>query len=160
MIADTTGLQTALDGKSATGHSHVIADTTSLQTTLDGKAATSHAHIIGDTTGLQTALDGKQTTSSILTELANTSCSNGDSFVKSGGVWTCSSNTTLGYYVGVVSSSNPWTISGTTHLLASCDLSINVYTVSGSTQTRVESSGFTSIACDQSTNDVTITFFH
>ena len=158
VIADTTGLQTALDGKSATGHSHVIADTTNLQTTLDGKAATSHAHIIGDTTGLQTALDGKQTTSSILTELANTSCSNGDSFVKSGGVWTCSSNTTLGYYVGVVSSSNPWTITGATHLLASCDLSINVYTVSGSTQTRVESSGFTSIACDQTTNDVTITF--
>lgn len=158
VISDTTNLQTTLDGKSAIGHSHVIADTTNLQTTLDGKAAASHAHIIGDTTGLQTALDAKQASSSILTELANTSCSNGDSFVKSGGVWTCSSNTTLGYYVGVVSSSNPWTITGATHLLASCDLSINVYTVSGSTQTRVESSGFTSIACNQTTNDVTITF--
>lgn len=158
VIADVTSLQTSLDGKSATGHTHVIADTTSLQTTLDGKAASSHSHIIGDTTGLQTAIDGKQASSSILTELANTSCSNGDSFVKSGGVWTCSSNTTLGYYVGVVSSSNPWVITGAAHLLASCDLSINVYTVSGSTQTRVESSGFTSIACDQVTNDVTITF--
>lgn len=58
-ISDTTGLQTALDGKSATGHSHAISDTTGLQTALDGKAATSHSHAISDTTGLQTALDGK-----------------------------------------------------------------------------------------------------
>jgi len=43
-------------------HAHVIADTTGLQAAIDGKAATSHSHIIGDTTGLQTALDGKSDT--------------------------------------------------------------------------------------------------
>lgn len=58
-IADTTGLQTALDGKAAATHAHAIADTTGLQTALDGKAPTSHTHAIADTTGLQTALDGK-----------------------------------------------------------------------------------------------------
>jgi len=85
VIADTTGLQTALDGKAATahnhdgayspvGHGHAVADVTGLQTALDGKAATthdhtgvyapvSHTHVIADTTGLQTALDGKAATS-------------------------------------------------------------------------------------------------
>jgi hypothetical protein len=74
VIADVTGLQTALDGKQASGsyaaasHSHIIGDVTGLQTALDGKqasgsyAAASHSHVIGDTTGLQTALDGKQKT--------------------------------------------------------------------------------------------------
>lgn len=47
---------------SALGHAHSIGDTTGLQTALDGKAASSHAHAIGDTTGLQTALDGKSAT--------------------------------------------------------------------------------------------------
>lgn len=41
-ISDTTGLQAALDGKSANGHSHAIADTTGLQSALDGKAAATH----------------------------------------------------------------------------------------------------------------------
>lgn len=71
-ISDVTGLQTALDGKQASGsyaassHSHAISDVTGLQTALDGKqasgsyAAASHSHEIADVTGLQTALDGKQ----------------------------------------------------------------------------------------------------
>ncbi len=63
VITDTTGLQTALDGKAATVHTHAISDVTSLQTSLDGKAATSHTHVVADTTGLQTALDGKAATS-------------------------------------------------------------------------------------------------
>lgn len=70
-IVDVTGLQTALDGKQASGsyadssHGHAISDVTGLQTALDGKqaagsyAASTHSHAIGDTTGLQTALDGK-----------------------------------------------------------------------------------------------------
>jgi hypothetical protein len=62
-IANVTGLQTALDGKAATSHSHAIADVTNLQTSLDGKAATSHTHTIANVTGLQTALDGKAATS-------------------------------------------------------------------------------------------------
>jgi len=43
-ISGVTGLQAALDGKSATGHGHAIADITGLQTALDGKSATSHTH--------------------------------------------------------------------------------------------------------------------
>jgi formylglycine-generating enzyme required for sulfatase activity len=72
VIGDVTGLQTALDGKQASGsyaasvHTHGISDVTGLQTALDGKqaagsyAAATHGHSISDVTGLQTALDGKQ----------------------------------------------------------------------------------------------------
>jgi hypothetical protein len=71
VIGDVTGLQTALDGKQASGsyaasvHTHGISDVTGLQTALDGKqaagsyAAATHGHSISDVTGLQTALDGK-----------------------------------------------------------------------------------------------------
>lgn len=38
-ISTITGLQAALDGKSATGHTHTIANVTGLQTALDGKQA-------------------------------------------------------------------------------------------------------------------------
>jgi uncharacterized Zn ribbon protein len=50
-IADTTGLQAALDGKAATVHNHDAA-----------YAALVHGHAITDVTGLQTALDGKAAT--------------------------------------------------------------------------------------------------
>lgn len=43
-IGDTTGLQTALDGKSATGHGHAQADVTNLVSDLAGKAASGHNH--------------------------------------------------------------------------------------------------------------------
>jgi hypothetical protein len=74
VVADTTGLQTALDGKAATSHTHVkanitdfahthaISEVTNLQTSLDGKAATSHTHTIANVTNLQTSLDGKAAT--------------------------------------------------------------------------------------------------
>ena len=91
-IADTVGLQTALDGKSdvththihanltglgaddhpqyfnalrgdiryaLVGHGHAIADVTGLQPALDGKSNVGHGHIISEVAGLQTALDGK-----------------------------------------------------------------------------------------------------
>lgn len=48
-ISDTTGLQTALDGKQAAG----------------SYAAAVHTHAISDTTGLQAALDGKASTASV-----------------------------------------------------------------------------------------------
>lgn len=54
-------------------HTHVIADVTGLQTALDGKqvagsyAASTHGHVIADVTGLQTALDGKQPLATVLT---------------------------------------------------------------------------------------------
>jgi hypothetical protein len=53
------------NSRTPTAHSHVIADVTGLQTALDGKqaagsyAAASHTHVIADVTGLQTALDNK-----------------------------------------------------------------------------------------------------
>lgn len=37
-ISTVSGLQAALDGKSATGHGHAVSDVTGLQTALDGKA--------------------------------------------------------------------------------------------------------------------------
>jgi hypothetical protein len=58
-----TEVNTALAGKSNTGHGHAIADVTSLQTTLDGKAASSHTQAISTITGLQTTLDGKAASS-------------------------------------------------------------------------------------------------
>lgn len=58
-IADTTGLQAALDGKSPTGHTHTVADTTGLQSALDGKAAASHTHSQAQVEGLADALAGK-----------------------------------------------------------------------------------------------------
>lgn len=53
VIADTTGLQGALDAKAATGHNH---DAT--------YALIAHAHAIADVTGLQAALDSKAATGS------------------------------------------------------------------------------------------------
>jgi hypothetical protein len=106
-IADVIGLQTALDGKQASGsyatlvggkvpesqlppivttwegltgkpstfppstHSHVIADVTGLQTAIDGKAASSHTHTISNVTGLQTALDAKATPADVTTAVAS-----------------------------------------------------------------------------------------
>lgn len=58
-IANVTNLQTTLDGKAASVHTHAISDVTNLQTQLDGKAASSHTHTIANVTGLQTALDAK-----------------------------------------------------------------------------------------------------
>lgn len=57
IIGDVTGLQTALDGKAATGHTHAISDVTGLQTALDGKAATSHTHPYSDLTSIPAAVD-------------------------------------------------------------------------------------------------------
>jgi hypothetical protein len=58
-ISTVTGLQTALDGKASTSHTHSISAITSLQTTLDGKASTSHTHAISSITSLQSSLDAK-----------------------------------------------------------------------------------------------------
>jgi Phage tail repeat like/F5/8 type C domain len=60
-IAQVAGLQTALDGKAAAGHSHAIDAVTGLQVVLDGKAAAGHSHAIAQVAGLQAALDGKTT---------------------------------------------------------------------------------------------------
>lgn len=66
----TSAVQTQLDAKAASTHSHAISDVTALQTALDAKAAASHSHAISDVTNLQTTLDGKQASSANLSALA------------------------------------------------------------------------------------------
>jgi hypothetical protein len=64
----STATATALSGKAATVHTHAVADTTGLQAALDGKqaagsyAAASHTHAQSDVTGLTAALAGKSDT--------------------------------------------------------------------------------------------------
>jgi hypothetical protein len=45
----TSGIQSQLNSKAASSHSHAIADTTGLQAALDAKAAASHTHAAADT---------------------------------------------------------------------------------------------------------------
>lgn len=64
VYADLTGKPSIPDspddiGAAAVVHTHVIGDTTGLQTALDGKAATAHTHTIANVTSLQTTLDSK-----------------------------------------------------------------------------------------------------
>lgn len=61
-IADTDGLQIALDNKSNTGHTHAISNIIDLQDTLDNKAPKSHSHVISDIINLQKTLEGKSDT--------------------------------------------------------------------------------------------------
>ena len=83
-VADVTGLQNALDGKAATGHTHNGADITDGTVSIErlpvaasgivsatalvradderlssARAPLAHTHVIADTAGLQNALDGK-----------------------------------------------------------------------------------------------------
>ena len=76
-ISGVTGLQGALDNKTAVGHQHPISDVTGLSSALsdkvddddarlsDARTPTSHTHAIGDVTGLSDALDGKVTTGAL-----------------------------------------------------------------------------------------------
>lgn len=48
-----------------------IGDISNLQTTLDGKATSSHSHSISDVTGLQLALDGKASATTLSTLTTN-----------------------------------------------------------------------------------------
>ena len=60
-ISNITNLQSALDSKSATGHNHDerYYTETEMNTKLNGKANSSHSHSISNITNLQSALDGK-----------------------------------------------------------------------------------------------------
>lgn len=57
--ADINNLQTALNGKANSSHTHSISQITNLQTSLDGKASKSHTHTISQITNLQKSLDAK-----------------------------------------------------------------------------------------------------
>ena len=59
IIADVTGLSSALAAKADASALSSYATTSALTTGLAGKANASHTHVIADVTGLQTALDTK-----------------------------------------------------------------------------------------------------
>ena len=56
---DINNLQTALNGKANSSHTHSISQITNLQTSLDGKAPKSHTHSISQITNLQSSLNAK-----------------------------------------------------------------------------------------------------
>lgn len=96
-ISDTTGLQTALDGKSGTshnhdasyattGHTHSSGGITGLQTALDGKAATSHTHSAGGISGLGNSATRNVGTGSGDVSAGNHTHAGGGADVKSGTV--------------------------------------------------------------------------
>jgi hypothetical protein len=87
-ISEVTNLQTTLDGKATTTHTHAAADITSGTLAIariptgttsstvcigndsrlsDPRTPAAHTHAIADVTGLQTALDGKQAIGSYVT---------------------------------------------------------------------------------------------
>ena len=49
----TSNVQTQLNGKAASSHTHTIAQVTNLQSTLNGKANSSHTHTSSQVTDLQ-----------------------------------------------------------------------------------------------------------
>lgn len=63
-------VDTALEGKSNTGHKHTSSDITDLQTKLDGKSNTGHAHAVADITGLSKSLSDLET---LISQKAGTS---------------------------------------------------------------------------------------
>ena len=65
VISNVDGLQSALDGKAASGHNHndTYYTETEVDTLLGGKANSSHTHTIANITNLQSTLDGKAATS-------------------------------------------------------------------------------------------------
>lgn len=53
------GIASALAGKAAAAHTHVMGDVTGLVAALNAKAAAAHTHVMGDITGLVDALNAK-----------------------------------------------------------------------------------------------------
>ena len=79
-MTDVTGLDSALSGKANASHTHAQSDVTGLESALSGKANASHTHTQSDVTGLETALLGKAAashthTKSQITDLANATTS-------------------------------------------------------------------------------------
>ena len=65
VISNVDGLQSALDAKAASGHTHgdIYYTETEVDTLLEDKANASHTHTIANVSGLQSTLDGKAATS-------------------------------------------------------------------------------------------------
>ena len=82
-LSSQTDLQTALNGKANTSHTHTIANVTNLQAALDGKANTTHTHVIDNVAGLQAALDAKQNT---LVSGTNIKTINGEGLLGNGNI--------------------------------------------------------------------------
>lgn len=117
-ISDVSGLQTALDGKQASGsyaaatHSHAIADVTGLQTALNSKqasgsyAAASHSHSVSDVSYLQTYLDARVSSAVPFTENHTSSRNSqyviGDLVFRGGNIYRAIANND-----GIVPQDNP-----------------------------------------------------
>ena len=82
-LSAQTDLQTALNGKANTNHTHIVDNVAGLQTALNGKANTTHTHNIDNVAGLQAALDAKQAT---LVSGTNIKTINGGSLLGSGDI--------------------------------------------------------------------------
>ena len=111
-VSEVDGLQDALDGKAATGHTHTKAQvglgnvdntsdaakpvSTATQAALDGKAATSHTHSTAQVTGLDSALAGKASTSHThpVTDLTATGTRSSSTYLRGDGSWATPTNTT------------------------------------------------------------------
>lgn len=68
-INDVNNLQSTLNSKANTSHTHVISDIDGLLSSLSSKADVTHTHSIADVTGLQTELNNKTTQSYVDQEI-------------------------------------------------------------------------------------------
>jgi hypothetical protein len=113
-IADVTNLQTSLDGKAASSHTHLWADITDKPSTFTPSA---HTHAISDVTGLQTALDGKEASFTVLSIAkggtgVSTTPSNGQLLIGNGTGYTRAA-LTAGTNISITNASGSITINST-----------------------------------------------
>jgi hypothetical protein len=120
-------------------------------------SAAAHTHAQSEVTNLVTDLAAKQASDADLDAIAALSCADGLIMKKAAGVWTCAADDSggagAGAYTSAFSSSTSWSLTGATHGLATCDLSVTAWdTASG----RALTFGYNSISCDAGTFDVTV----
>lgn len=128
LISDSSGKVT-VSAVTSTEVGYLDGVTSSIQTQLNGKASTSHSHAISDVSGLQTALDGKSASSHnhTLDGLSNTtitSNTNGEILRWNGSAWV---NNTLAE-AGIAPSSHTHTRSQITDLGTIASINTNAST--------------------------------